>query len=272
MLSFRAGLSSRSACSLNRRSTRTRPRHGLFDFRDYKQSNIIVNGDQEASVIRKLIFLFGMGLILLTGCNLPRANPAISLPTPTALVLPTATLAPTMTPTKALTATPTSFASCADNQTTTLINNFKTALQTSNGELLSSLVSPVHGMDVRYYRDGRVVNYNQVHARYVFGTIFRVNWGRAPGSGKSTVGSFHEVILPALLDVFNRNYTVACNQILVGGTYQAVWPYSGINFYSVYYPGTQLNGNLDWHTWVIGVDYVGGNPYLYALMQFQWEP
>ncbi len=228
-------------------------------------------------MIRKWITILGVGLFLLTGCNLPRATP---IPTPTQPAPPTATFAPpTATPaalpTEAAIVTPTlaPFDTCADNQTTTLLNSFKTALQTSNGALLSSLVSPVHGMDVRYYRDGRVVNYDQSHAKYLFGTNYEVNWGRAPGSGKSTRGSFHQIILPALLNVFNQNYTVACNQILTGGvTYRASWPYNGINFYSVYYPGTQLNGNMDWHTWVVGIDYVGGQPYLYALIQFQWEP
>lgn len=231
-------------------------------------------------MIRKLTLLLGMGLTLLTGCNLPRATP---VPTPTQPALPTSTLAPSTATPAAPTALPTTevaatstvaaFNTCADNQTTALLNNFKTALQTSNGALLSSLISPVHGMDVRYYRDGRVVNYDQAHARYVFGTNYDVNWGRAPGSGKTTRGSFHQIVLPALLNVFDQNYTVACNQILVGGaTYQITWPYSGINFYSVYYAGTQLNGNMDWHTWVIGIDYVGGQPYLYALIQYRWEP
>ena len=66
---------------------------------------------------------------------------------------------------------------------------------------------------------------------------------------------------------------MTCDQIQVGGTtYQATWPYTGINFDSLYYPGTQANGNLDWHTWLLGMHYVNGKPYLYAIMQFQWEP
>ena len=32
------------------------------------------------------------------------------------------------------------------------------------------------------------------------------------------------------------------------------------------------NGFLDWHTWAIGIEYVDGKPYIYALMQFFWEP
>ena len=235
---------------------------------------------------------------LLTACTLPAA-----VPTPTLLILPTATLLPPSpvpaSPTVA-SATPATFPTlsgstglltaapaatqlsttqvspatfCADAQATALITNFKSAIQTSSGTLLASLVSPRHGMDARLFREGRVVNYDQQHAKFLFETTYQVDWGAAPGSGLEKTGSFHEVILPALLDVFNKSYTLTCNQVQVGGTtYQAAWPYSGINFYSVYYPGTQANGNMDWHTWLLGMHYVNGKPYLYAIMQFQWEP
>jgi hypothetical protein len=49
------------------------------------------------------------------------------------------------------------------------------------------------------------------------------------------------------------------------------WPYQG-DFYSIYFPGTEANGNLDWHTWLVGVEYVNNKPYVYALMQLFWEP
>jgi hypothetical protein len=58
----------------------------------------------------------------------------------------------------------------------------------------------------------------------------------------------------------------------VGGTtYDAKWPYPGVNYYSLYFPGTAANGNMDWHTWVIGMEYVGGKPYIHSMMQFEWE-
>ncbi len=161
---------------------------------------------------------------------------------------------------------------CADAQATKLINNFKTALQTANGTLLASLVSPRHGMDARLYRYGRIVNYDQTHAKFLFESTYSVDWGPAPGSGMETMGSFHQTIIPDLLDVFNKNYKLTCNQVQVGGaSYDTVWPYTGINFYSVYYPGSTSGGN-DWHTWLLGMHYANGKPYLYAIMQFKWEP
>jgi hypothetical protein len=56
-----------------------------------------------------------------------------------------------------------------------------------------------------------------------------------------------------------------------GATYEASWPYSGINFYSLYFAGTPTSGNLDWRTLVLGMQYANGKPYLYAILRFQWE-
>ncbi len=256
---------------------------------------------------RAMLFVVSLVCVLATACSLPGAGAA-----PTAFVLPTLPLqSPTSAfPTPAV-ATATSLALptllagtpladpfvtqpsgthvvvtsapletqvpsavfCADSQATTLINSFKTAVQTSNGPALASLISPTHGMEARLYRNGRVVTYDRAHAKFLFETTYSVDWGPAPGSGQETMGAFHETILPDLLNIFNKSYTATCNQVQVGGaSYQATWPYSGINFYSLYYPGSQGNGSMDWHTWLIGMQYVGGKPYLYAIMQFKWEP
>jgi len=127
-------------------------------------------------------------------------------------------------------------------------------------------------MDVAFFRDGTVITYDQEHAKFLFETTFEVDWGTEPGSGAAKKGSFHDVVVPELVKIFNEPYTLHCNELKHGGaTYELDWPYEG-EFYSVYFPGTEANGNLDWHTWVIGIEYVDGKPYIYALMQFFWEP
>jgi len=239
--------------------------------------------EKEFPMHKKWIFIALLGLTALTGCSLPNSAP---LPTPTLLVIPTLNPAllvatpipPTAIPTATF-AIPAPGAKvesanfCVDGQVPALIASLQTALQTSNGTLLASLVHPTHGVEVRYYRDGRTVTYDPAHAKFLFVTSWKVDWGNSFGYGQPTLGSFHKVILPALLKVFNTTYTLTCNQVQVGGaSYPTTWPYTGINFYSVYFPGTQANGNLDWHTWLVGVEYAGGRPYLYALMQFEWEP
>src|SRR5512143_1468146 len=167
----------------------------------------------------KTILTALLGLALLSGCTLPGA--ASSLPTlvptspirsnptlpptspvfitplvplqtqgvatlPSAVVVvgtPLVTSMPALTPTVMVGGvTPVAAAAfCADSQPTSVVNSLKTALQTQDGALLASLVSPVHGMDVRYYRDARVVTYDRTHAKFLFESTFQVNWGDAPG-------------------------------------------------------------------------------------------
>jgi len=137
--------------------------------------------------------------------------------------------------------------------------------------LLGSLVSP-NGMEVRWVRYGNIVTYDQEQAKFLFETTFEANWGAEPGSGQDKIGAFHDVIVPDLIKLFNQPYTLHCNEIRHGGaSYDVRWPYDK-DFYSIYDAGTQPNGNLDWRTWVAGIEYVNGKPFIYALMQFFWEP
>jgi uncharacterized protein YgiM (DUF1202 family) len=164
---------------------------------------------------------------------------------------------------------------CSDTRVTELLNNTKTALLNSNGELLSSLVSPAHGLDLRLWRYGTVANYSPEEAQWVFDSEYEVSWGAAPGSGEETEGSFTAQPLPKLQEVFGANYSVHCNDPLDLATFslQPVPPeYSNINFYTVYKPGTEQYGGLDWRAWIVGVEYVGGKPTLFSLIHFQWEP
>lgn len=164
---------------------------------------------------------------------------------------------------------------CADARVTELLNNVKSALLNSNGKLLSSLVSPVHGLDLRLWRYGTVANYSPEEAQWVFQSEYEVSWGAAPGSGEETKGTFNAQPLPKLKEVFGGNYSTHCNDTLDLATFslQPLPPeYSNINFYTIYKPGSEQYGGLDWRAWIVGVEYVGGKPTLFALIHFQWEP
>lgn len=226
-----------------------------------------------------------IGFVLLMGCTLP-STPVP--PTPTLLAFPTSTLfIATQTPAgltpgaitpapgttaPALTSSTNPSTICNDTQVTALIDSFKSAILNSNGSLLSSLVSPARGMDVAYFRDGTVITYDQTHAKFLFETTYQVDWGNEPGSGAAKRGSFHDVVIPKLRESFNQQYSLHCNELSHGGaSYELKWPYQG-EFYSIYFPGTEANGSMDWHTWAMGIEYVNGKPYVYALTQFFWEP
>ena len=122
-----------------------------------------------------------IGFVLLAGCTLPSTPVPL---TPTPLIFPTSTLfiatqtpaAQALTPGSAITPAPGTTVSspanpstiCNDPQVTALIDSFKSAVLNSNGSLLSSLVSSGRGMDVAFFRDGTVVNYDQTHAKFLF--------------------------------------------------------------------------------------------------------
>lgn len=221
-------------------------------------------------------------LLTLASCSLP----VDAAPSPTALPTdtpqPTLIVPPTFTPipllTQVATSPPTSAPGtvipfCSDQRAGELIASFSRAIANKDGALLASLVSPATGMDVRFYRDGNVVNYDVEHAKFVFETTFQADWGISYGSGASTLGSFQEIILPSLQNVFTSNASLKCNQIETGGvTYQPLWPYGGMNYYSVHFPGTDQYGGLDWETWVVGMEMSSGKPMLAALVHFVWEP
>jgi hypothetical protein len=231
-----------------------------------------------------------IGLVLLSACA-----PSTAALTPTLALPATATLTTLTAPTTVATGTPILLTNtpngsggstaiptltpppvavdiCADPQVTTLINSLKTAMLNADGALLSSLVSPSRGLDAANFRDGNVINYTPEQAKFLFETTFEVNWGAAPGSGADKIGSFHDVIVPELVKAFNQPYTLHCNELKHGGaTYEVSWPYQG-DFYSIYFPGTETNGSMDWHTWAVGIEYVNSKPYIYALIPYFWEP
>jgi hypothetical protein len=220
------------------------------------------------------------GVFLLAAVLAACGSPAAPAVTPTLLSLPTSTLFIGTPHTLSLTpgaggtpGAPQNPATiCNDPQVTAMIDSFKTAILSADGTLLSSLVSPARGMDVAYFRDGTVITYRQEHAKFLFETTFEVDWGTEPGSGQMKRGSFHDVVVPELVHIFNQPYTLHCNELKHGGaTYEMEWPYEG-EFYSIHFPGTQANGNLDWQTWVMGIEYTSGKPNVYALIQYFWEP
>jgi len=230
-------------------------------------------------------FLACIGIIMLTSCTL-RASENAPTPTATLVVIPSATSTaltinapgvstPTLTgftPGATLPPSPNPTTFCTDPQVIASIDSLKASMLTSNGAVLSALVHPTRGMDVRYFRDGKVINYSREQAKFLFETTFEADWGNEPGSGLPKKGAFHDVVVPKLVEIFKQTYTLHCNDLKHGGaTYELTWPYQG-NYYSIYFPGTQEFSGLDWHTWVVGIESVEGKPVIYALMQFFWEP
>lgn len=163
---------------------------------------------------------------------------------------------------------------CTDSRVNTMLTNFGTALTTSNGPLLSAEVSPAHGVTVYLWRQGISHTFKQSDARWVFDSIYQHNWGPAPASGLDTVGSFHDKVLPWLQEVFNPSSSLTCNSLGTAAQFGSnPWPveFTNINFYTVLKPGTP-GVDLDFRYWLVGVEYFHGQPSIFALIHFAWEP
>jgi hypothetical protein len=168
----------------------------------------------------------------------------------------------------------TSTNACADTRIGTLLANFDSAVKNANGTVLSNLVSPRHGLLVRYSAyTSTPVTLSKSAVVGIFTSTNSYNWGAGPGSGADVVGTFKDKIQPKLLDVFTATYQTACNDTSHTGTLSQPWPseYTTLNFYALYKPGTP-GTVLDWRTWIAGIEYVNGVPYIVALVHYQWEP
>lgn len=161
---------------------------------------------------------------------------------------------------------------CSDSRIASLIAQLRQAVNASNGTLFASLVSPVRGVDVRLWHYHAPVHYTQAQAAGVFTSATQQNWGAGP-SGIDTIGTFAAVIQPKLADLLNASYESYCNDPKAASMFYQPWPfeYTNFNYYSLFKPGTP-GIDLDYRQWMIGVDYVNGQPYLVSFIHIIWEP
>lgn len=232
----------------------------------------------------KYFCLLSLLALMLTACFAP-----VDAPPPPTSVFTESTLqsVPTVTSTPALplpasfgdipaylTAIPPNFNSdfCKDTRTLQLLRDLQTAIQNRDGNFLASLVSPASGMGVRFIREGNVITYFD-NIKFIFETTYDAKWGLGAGSGEPVTGSFQEIVLPSLDLLFTSNPLITCNQLQTGGaTYEPQWPYTGMEYYSLYYPGTPEFSGMNWETWAIGMVRQEGKPMLAALVHYAWEP
>jgi hypothetical protein len=163
---------------------------------------------------------------------------------------------------------------CADSAPAALIGLVKTVAEGRDGIAFAAITSPVHGLTVTYIHNGTPQGYTQTELESVFESREAVDWGLGPGSGLPVEGTFNDLVQPDLVNVFGSEYSLFCNAVQLGGASYAVqWPalWKNINYFSVYKPGPAGN-EMSWMTWLAGVEYVDGIPYLFSLSRYNWEP
>jgi hypothetical protein len=152
-----------------------------------------------------------------------------------------------------------------------LLSQLKAGVNQSNGSLFSALVSPTHGLDVRLWAYADLVNFNAASVTNIFSDTKVYNWGGGP-SGMPDTGTFKDVIQPKLLEVLNApNMETYCDSFDKVYPLATPWPYPNIRYYNLYKPGTPVI-ELDFRTWLIGFEYIDGQPYVHSMVTISWEP
>ena len=163
---------------------------------------------------------------------------------------------------------------CQDNRVNSLLDDFNQALADEDGELLEGLVNPERGLTLRHdwWNPEILILPDKVHS--LFTDLSEVDWGVLSGSQFPIRGSFREIIVPQLEDVFASPMEIACNQMMTGVTSQtAIWPecFINMNFYAFYRPSPEGGNQFDWRTWIIGIEYVNDQPYISVMIQYRGD-
>ncbi len=125
---------------------------------------------------------------------------------------------------------------CADARVNQLIADFVGAVLARDGQALAQLVSPQHGLMIRYEWWNPEVSYRtRGEVEAIFNETTERFWGNEDGSGFPIRGSFRDVILPRLMNILDAEYSLHCNilevGVSVGGTAGlVVLPYEYANF------------------------------------------
>ena len=76
---------------------------------------------------------------------------------------------------------------------------------------------------------------------------------------------------PQMIDVLNSTYELHCDDPSHASMYPNSWSYSNIHYYAIVKPPTP-DVVFDWKVWLVGFEYVNGQPYLFGAIHFVWEP
>jgi hypothetical protein len=162
---------------------------------------------------------------------------------------------------------------CADGRVTDLIARLRAAVAAEDGQALTELISPRHGLVIRLDWWNPEVVYSRELVPQLFRSLGPVDWGTEKGSGASIQGPFSVVLLPALQAGLGEAGELRCNALASGETAQPPqWPgeYANLNFYSIYIPASPV-ARFSWRTWAVGFEYVDGVPFVTILVLYRGE-
>jgi hypothetical protein len=162
---------------------------------------------------------------------------------------------------------------CGDAEVTALLERFRRAVEEEDGKALLELVHRERGLKVRLNWWNEEVRFDGPDLQTLFRAQKKYDWGINEGSGEPIRGSFREVVLPFLERDLLAASEWRCDEGLFGPTAgMTVLPegYDQVRFYSAHRPAP-AEQELDWGTWIIGVERWEGRYYVSYLVHYRWE-
>jgi hypothetical protein len=163
---------------------------------------------------------------------------------------------------------------CQDTRIVPLLERAVQAIQVRDGDALAAVLHPQRGLVIRHDWWNPDVVFSIEATRRIFSDRQDYAWGEMSGGGFPQVGSFRDLILPALDEVLLGAPQVRCDELLTGlTTREMLWPpeFHNLRFYAFYRPAAQDGNQYHWRTWTLGIEYVDGEPYLALLVQFRGD-
>ena len=163
---------------------------------------------------------------------------------------------------------------CQAEEPQELLEQLQEAIEDEDAESLQGAVDVQRGLHVRTTWWNPEVWLRGSELDALFSSSEEYDWGVEDGSGRPIEGTFSEVILPLLQEDLLGAEEIACNEILHGGTaglVQLPEEYEGINYYSLHRPPGPGEVEMDWGTWVVGIEKWQDAYSITFLVHVRWE-
>ncbi|HEY45273.1 MAG TPA: SH3 domain-containing protein [Anaerolineae bacterium] len=163
---------------------------------------------------------------------------------------------------------------CEDARVNNLLEVFVSSLIDEDAEALNRTVHPERGLVIRHdwWNPDVIFLPNSVNG--LFSDLTEIDWGVLGGSEFHILGSFRQIILPQIEDVFFVTPESKCNEMIAGVTNQAaIWPIElgNMNFYVFHRPSPEDGNRYDWRTLAIGIEYTNNQPNISIVILYRGD-
>lgn len=163
---------------------------------------------------------------------------------------------------------------CGNSDVERVLDSFRAALESGDGDLLAQAVHPERGVRLRLNWWNPELLFRGDQLPELFASSQEYQWGIEDGSGEPIEGSFSAIVYPMLQEDLLGSTETACKEILQGGSaglVQLPQSYPSDTYYSFHRPGTEEFSGLNWGTWVVGMERWQKAFYISFLVHFDWE-